>query len=96
MFACRPRDSFRLPVGGQPGRIAPGILRFVVPSVSHSQEEETPEAKARWFKSLPMEERMRIFCDMCDMIIAVRPDVLEAKNAQPVSGRVRVLTAPRR
>jgi hypothetical protein len=68
-----------------------GNLELVKLSVSHSRDEETPEAEARWFSSLPMEERMRVFCDMCDMVIAVNPKVLEAKNAQPVSGRVRIL-----
>ena len=28
------------------------------PSISHDRQEETPEAKARWFQSLSMSERM--------------------------------------
>ena len=30
------------------------------PKISHDRGEETPEAKARWFQSLPLEERMRL------------------------------------
>jgi len=30
------------------------------PKISQDRGEETPEAKARWFQSLPLEERMRL------------------------------------
>ena len=62
-------------------------------SISHDRSEESPEAKARWFQSLSIEERMELLCAFTDMILALNPDIVEQKDAQPVAGRVLVLTA---
>ena len=35
-------------------------------NVSHDWKEETPEAKARWFQSLPLSERMELLCAFTD------------------------------
>lgn len=61
-------------------------------SISHDRAEETPEAKARWFQSLTIEERMLHFVEMSEMLLALNPDLVQKKDAQPVPGRVRVLT----
>jgi hypothetical protein len=61
-------------------------------SISHSREEETPEAKARWFQSLSLEERMRILCQYTDMILEINPKIVDQKDAQSIEGRVLVLT----
>jgi hypothetical protein len=63
---------------------------------SHSFDEETPEAKARWFQSLSVEERMEMFCAWTDLALEVRPELGGLKDAQPVAGRVLVLELPRR
>lgn len=63
-------------------------------TVSHDRREETPEAKARWFQSLSLDERMELLCSLTDMILANNPKVGEQKDAQPVAGRIRVLTKP--
>lgn len=42
-------------------------------SVSHGPREETPEAKARWFQSLPMSQRMELFCAFTDPALAINP-----------------------
>lgn len=63
-------------------------------SVSHGREEETPEAKARWFQSLPLAERMRLFCEFTDLALAANPGLADSKDAQPIEGRVQVLRAP--
>lgn len=63
-------------------------------TISHDRQQETPEAKARWFQSLSLEERMEFLCSMTDLILENNPQVLKRKNAQPVAGRVRVLTGP--
>jgi hypothetical protein len=63
-------------------------------SIAYSFLEETPEAKARWFQSLSLEERMEIFCAFTDLILEVNPKIIEQKYAPPDGGRVRVLTKP--
>lgn len=64
--------------------------------ISHDRQEETPEAKARWFQSLSLAERMELFCANTDLILAVNPAIVEQKDAQPAQGRIRVLVASKR
>jgi hypothetical protein len=61
-------------------------------TVSHDRKEETPEAKARWFQSLTLAERMDYFCSFTDMVLSVNPRIVEQKDAKPVKGRIRVLS----
>lgn len=61
-------------------------------SISHSFEDESQEAKARWFQSLTLEERMDMLCMFTDMILSVNPTMMERKHVKPIAGRVRVLT----
>jgi hypothetical protein len=65
-------------------------------SISHDWREETLEAKARWFQSLSLEERLDIFCEFTDLIMETNPSVIDFKDATPIAGRVRVLELPRR
>lgn len=60
-------------------------------AVSHDFEEETVGAKARWFQSLSMTERMDLLCMFTDMVLDVNPKIMEQKEAVPVAGRVLVL-----
>jgi hypothetical protein len=60
--------------------------------VSHSFEDETLEAKARWFKSLSLEERMDVFVSFTNLILELNPDVAKQKDARPASERIRVLS----
>lgn len=62
--------------------------------ISHSFADESPEAKARWFQSLTMEERMAIFCEFTELLLTLNPDIAERKDATPIAGRVRVLSRP--
>ena len=62
-------------------------------SVSHDRGEETLEAKARWFHSLPMSERMEMLCAFTDLALTAKPDLMERKDAQPSAGRIQVLSA---
>ena len=62
-------------------------------SISHDRQEETPEAKVRWFRSLSLSERMELLCFFTELILAANPRILEQRDAQPVAGRVRVLSA---
>jgi len=61
--------------------------------ISHGREEESIEAKARWFQSLTLEERMRLLCEFTDLILANNPDIVEQKHVEPVEGRIRVISA---
>ena len=60
--------------------------------ISHDRKEETIEAKARWFQSLTLDERMELLCQYTDLILEINPKIVEKKDAQPVRGRVLVLT----
>ncbi len=60
--------------------------------LSHDRKEETPEGKARWFQSLSLKERADLLCQFTDMILFINPNIGEKKDAQPVAGRVLVLS----
>ena len=61
-------------------------------TISHGRKEETPEAKARWFQSLPLSERMDWLCFFTDLILENTPDIVEQKEVKPIPGRIRVLS----
>ena len=62
-------------------------------TVSHSRSEETPEAKAYWFQSLPLSERMDMLCFFTDLILNSNPNIMDQKkDAQPPSRRVRIIS----
>ena len=63
--------------------------------ISHDFQEETPEAKARWFQSLTLEERIELLCLFTDLVLENNPMMVERKDDQPVAGRVRVLSGAR-
>jgi hypothetical protein len=60
--------------------------------ISHDREDESIEAKARWFQSLSLKERMDLFCSFTDLALAVNPGLADRKDAQPVEGRIQVLS----
>jgi hypothetical protein len=61
--------------------------------ISHNWQEESIEAKALWFQNLRLEERMEMLCTFTEFLMLVNPDILEQKNAEPLEGRVCVLSA---
>ena len=61
-------------------------------SVSHDRADETIEAKARWFQSLSLSERMDLFCSITDLAVDLNPDLLEKKDAQPPEGHIQILS----
>ena len=65
-------------------------------SVSHDREEETAEAKARWFQSLSLPERMDLLCMFTELAISTNPNIVDFKNAEPAPGRVLVISETRR
>ncbi len=62
-------------------------------NVSHRREEEEPEAKARWFQSLSITERMELLCSFTDLILAVNPNIADQKDAQQTTERIRIVSA---
>ena len=66
----------------------------VIPATAHSRAFESPEAKARWFSSLPLGERMALLCEFTDLILTANPRIVDVKNAQPTQGRVQVIRRP--
>jgi hypothetical protein len=59
--------------------------------VSHERSEETPGAKARWFRALPLEERMELLCAFTDLALDAHVSMANCRHAQSASGRVLVL-----
>ena len=64
------------------------------PDISHSRWDESYDAKAEWFRSLSIEERMELLCSFTDLILELNPKIVEKKDAQPVKGNIRVLSKP--
>jgi hypothetical protein len=63
--------------------------------VSHNRNEESIEAKTRWFRSLPLTERMEIFCFYTSLALSVNPQIADFKDAQPTTRRIRIISKAR-
>jgi hypothetical protein len=61
-------------------------------SVSHDWTDESIEAKALWFQSLSIEERMELFCELTEMALSLNPSLMEKKDAEPAPGRIQVIS----
>lgn len=61
-------------------------------SISHDRKDETIEEKTRWFKSLPLSDRMELLCWFTDLALQNNPNLPETKYAQPANGSIRVLS----
>lgn len=62
------------------------------PGISHTREEEEPEAKARWFQSLSLSERMELLCSFTDLILLNNPSIADSKDDQQTSRRIPVVS----
>ncbi len=61
-------------------------------TISHTFEDETLEAKTRWFKTLSRKERLEMLGWFTDFALMGNPKIMEQKDAQPIAGRVLVLS----
>lgn len=61
-------------------------------SISHDREEETPEAKARWFQSLSMTERMEMLVSFTDLALTAHPELLDKPIAEQTSKHIQILS----
>ena len=65
----------------------------MIPTVEHDRQQETIEAKARWFQSLSIAERMDVFCEFTELALSVHPELKEKKHVEPIAGRIQILSA---
>ena len=61
-------------------------------SISHSFADEGIDAKAKWFRSLSIEERMNMLVTFTNLILENNPEIAKKKHVRPASDRVRVLS----
>ena len=61
-------------------------------SISHDMRDESLEAKARWFQSLSLEDRMDVFVSFTNLILENNPEIVKKKYVRPASERVRVIS----
>jgi hypothetical protein len=61
-------------------------------TVSHSRSDESIDAKAKWFKSLSMKQRMDVFVAFTNLILKNNPEIAKKKHDRPASDRIRVLS----
>jgi hypothetical protein len=52
-------------------------LKIMNKQITHNRQEETLEAKARWFQSLSLTERAELLDSYTDMILEVNPGIPE-------------------
>jgi hypothetical protein len=64
-------------------------------NISHDIIEETIEAKVRWFRSLPLSERMEMLCNFTDLALELNPELPGKKDVKPTKGRVQILSETR-
>lgn len=62
--------------------------------IHHERDQESIEAKTRWFRSLSMAERMEVFCSFTDLALSANPRLKDRTHAQPIAGRIQVLSVP--
>ncbi len=89
--AWYPRQRMKPPPSASSGS---AVTPTPVHGVSHSRDDESLEAKARWFRSLSVEERMAYLTEITELALQSNPRISEAKDAPAASGRVRVLALP--
>ena len=61
--------------------------------ISHDRSDETIEAKALWFRSLSLSERMYVFCVFTDIALELNPQLPDKKYAQPTKGSIQIISA---
>jgi ferritin len=58
-------------------------------SISHSFADESIDAKAKWFRSLSLEERMNMLVAFTNLILENNPEIAKKKHVRPASDRIR-------
>jgi len=64
----------------------------MIKNISHDFSDENLEAKARWFQSLSLDERMAMLCFYTELIFENNPKVVERKNGELPTRSYRLVT----
>ena len=65
--------------------------RPVIPVYIYDSDKVLP-AKAKWFRSLSVEERMDVFVSFMNLILENNPEIAKKKHDRQASDRIRVLS----
>jgi hypothetical protein len=60
--------------------------------ISHDRNDETIEAKVKWFRSLSLSEKMEMLCHFTDIALELNPQLQDKKYAQQIKGRIQILS----
>ncbi len=60
--------------------------------ISHDRNDETIEAKVKCFRTLNLSERMDMLCAFTDFALELNPQLPDKKNAEPIKGRIQILS----
>lgn len=60
--------------------------------ISHDRNDDTIEAKVKWFRSLSLSERMDMLCTFTDLALELNPQLLDKTHAQQTKGRIQILS----
>ena len=60
--------------------------------ISHDWEDECIEAKAKWFRSLTLTERMETLCSFTDLAFEINPDIADRKDAEQTDRSILIVT----
>ncbi len=61
--------------------------------ISHDRNDETIEAKVKWFRTLNLSERMDMLCAFTDLALELNPQLPNKKYAQQTKRRIQILSA---
>ena len=61
--------------------------------ISHDRNDDTIEAKVKWFRALTLSQRMDMRCTFTDFALELNPQLPDKKYAQQTKGRIQILTA---
>jgi hypothetical protein len=56
-------------------------------SISHNVADESIDAKAKWFRTLSIKERMNTFVTFTNLILENNPEIAKKKHVRPASDR---------
>jgi hypothetical protein len=62
-------------------------------SVTHDRREETIEEKVKWFKSLPLSERMEMLCEFTEFALTMNPELADIRDAQQTERSIQIISA---
>ena len=61
--------------------------------ISHNRNDETIEAKVKWFRTLNLTERMDMLCAYTDLALELNPQLPDKKYAKQTKKRIQIISA---